>query len=294
MPPGPCRASRRRTASTALPNLFELEQAGLRGDEQAGSRAGSAPPARSDPALRYPSAGRCSPRRSSTGVNGTNVGDSATPALAAQAQRPLRNRLACDPSSASSSTTSSTDSTALVTKRQPVSRSSGSMSRVREEVLDLDGHVVGDRWELPVEPLDESSRVRRAVEEIGIAERDVLRARGHLRRGHPPSRHRAEPRGTCRRTPERSGNGGTGACSPRVASVLPVTRQAPIRHLQSGIARERRQASAIGTNAAEARARAAALLGSRRRAAALPSAMGSFHGTCELRRDRPPPRGRSR
>ena len=41
---------------------------------------------------------------------------------------------------------------------------------MREQVLDLDDRVVGELRELAVQRLDDPPRVRRAVEEIGIAE----------------------------------------------------------------------------------------------------------------------------
>ena len=50
-----------------------------------------------------------------------------------------------------------------------------------QQVLDLDDRVVGERREFAVERFDDPARVRRAVEEIGIAERDVRRALLHLR-----------------------------------------------------------------------------------------------------------------
>ncbi len=69
---------------------------------------------------------------------------------------------------------SSTASTAEMTKRHPVSRSTGSRSDVIAQVLDLDGDVVAEAGEPRRQRLDEPPGVRRAVEEIGIAERDVL------------------------------------------------------------------------------------------------------------------------
>ena len=44
-------------------------------------------------------------------------------------------------------------------------------------MLDLDGDVVGDLRVRGVQRVDDAHRVRRTVEEIGIAERDVLRRR---------------------------------------------------------------------------------------------------------------------
>ena len=52
--------------------------------------------------------------------------------------------------------------------------------RVPQEVLDLDRDVVGDTRKSRREPFDDAPRVRRPVEEIGIAEGDVLGARGDL------------------------------------------------------------------------------------------------------------------
>ena len=47
---------------------------------------------------------------------------------------------------------------------------------VADEVLDLDRHVVGQRREAAVQLIDDRQRVSRAVEEVGVAEGDVLRA----------------------------------------------------------------------------------------------------------------------
>src|SRR5208282_1844752 len=49
-----------------------------------------------------------------------------------------------------------------------------------QQVLDFDGDVVAERGKLPVERLDDFDGVARAVEEIGVAEGDVLRPGGHL------------------------------------------------------------------------------------------------------------------
>ena len=51
---------------------------------------------------------------------------------------------------------------------------------VVEQVLHLDGHIVGQLRMRKVERLDNAKRVRRTVEEIWIAEREVLRARRDL------------------------------------------------------------------------------------------------------------------
>ena len=48
------------------------------------------------------------------------------------------------------------------------------------EMFDLDGRVVGDVGEFGVERFHDAHGVRGAVEEIGIAEGDVARARGDL------------------------------------------------------------------------------------------------------------------
>ena len=49
-----------------------------------------------------------------------------------------------------------------------------------EQVLDLDGDVVCDGRELAMQRIHDSRGVRRAVEEVGVAESDVLRARFDL------------------------------------------------------------------------------------------------------------------
>ena len=46
-----------------------------------------------------------------------------------------------------------------------------------QQVLDLDGDVVAELREFAVQRLDDGQRVRRPIEEIGIAEGDVLGAR---------------------------------------------------------------------------------------------------------------------
>ena len=45
-----------------------------------------------------------------------------------------------------------------------------------QQVLDLDGDVVAELREFPMHGLDDGQRVGRAIEEIGIAERDMLGA----------------------------------------------------------------------------------------------------------------------
>ena len=90
---------------------------------------------------------------------------------------------------------SSTDSTALVTNRHPVRASTGSSVAVAQQVLDLDRDVVGQRRMPRVQRLDDAPRVRRAVEEVGIAEGDVLGAGGDLLIDvgeHDVDRHDAE------------------------------------------------------------------------------------------------------
>ena len=51
---------------------------------------------------------------------------------------------------------------------------------VLAQVLDLDGHVVGDFGKFAVKRFDKLHRVADAVEKIRIAKRNVLRARRHL------------------------------------------------------------------------------------------------------------------
>ena len=80
------------------------------------------------------------------------------------------------PLSSRASTPSSTDSTALVTNRQPVAARRGSSVGVPQQVLDLDGDVVGQAGNSFVQRVDDAQRVRRAVEEVGIAEGHVLGA----------------------------------------------------------------------------------------------------------------------
>jgi hypothetical protein len=53
---------------------------------------------------------------------------------------------------------------------------------VFEQVLDLDGDVIGHVRVGSVQGLDDADRVRRPVEEIGVAKGDVPGARGNLTR----------------------------------------------------------------------------------------------------------------
>src|SRR5260221_8601440 len=47
-------------------------------------------------------------------------------------------------------------------------------------MFDLDGRVVGQRWKFPVQSFHKAHRMRWSVEEIRIAESDVLGPRRHL------------------------------------------------------------------------------------------------------------------
>ena len=156
------------------------------------------------------------------------------PDARAATRRRARSPHACAPSRAAPARASSTDSTADVTKRQPVSRSTGISSRVPQDVLDLDHDVVGEPGPLARERLDDAARVRGTVQEVGIAERDVLRARGHLARGCRRAPRRPAPRGTGRRTPARSGSAGTGACS---RGSPPCSRRPAARRLGAAATR---------------------------------------------------------
>ena len=49
-----------------------------------------------------------------------------------------------------------------------------------QQMLDFDRRVVADIWKPRVKALDDSPGVRRSIEEIGIAKRDVLSARHDL------------------------------------------------------------------------------------------------------------------
>ena len=67
---------------------------------------------------------------------------------------------------------------------------------MREQVLDLDGHVVREVRPLGMNRVHDRHRVADAVEEIGIAERDVAGASGDLAahvRQHHLNRHDAKP-----------------------------------------------------------------------------------------------------
>ena len=109
------------------------------------------------------------------GVNGMKVGASVRPAARNSRTTSMKSARVW-PLSSFASTASSTDSTALVTNRQPVSRRRGNRSTLLQQVLDLDGGVVGERRKFLVQRFDDAHGVRGAVEEIGIAEGDVLGA----------------------------------------------------------------------------------------------------------------------
>src|SRR5205085_7613493 len=49
------------------------------------------------------------------------------------------------------------------------------MAGVPQEMLDFDGHVVGQLWKSPVEGFDDAHGVARSVEKVRIAKRDVAR-----------------------------------------------------------------------------------------------------------------------
>ena len=71
------------------------------------------------------------------------------------------------------------------------------MGLMLEQVLDLDGHVVGDMREPPVQLLDDAHGMGGAVEEIGITKGDVLRPGRHLlgdvRQDHLRLHHEESP-----------------------------------------------------------------------------------------------------
>ena len=133
--------------------------------------------------------------------------------LAAQARRPPRNRCVCAPFSDASARRRLSTRRRCVTNRHPVSRSSGIISAMLQEMLDLDRDVVGEARELRgarARPDDARASVR-----SGSPDR---RTRCAARRRRParerrPSRRRAERRGTGLRRREQSGNAGRDACS---------------------------------------------------------------------------------
>ena len=97
-----------------------------------------------------------------------------------------------------------------------------------------------------VQRLDDAHRVRRTVEEIGIAERDVLARR---RRPAPRCRRARRPaarRGTARRRPARPDNAGRGAGSRGSPRCSRRSARVPSPQLQRRVARQRRQAGAVG------------------------------------------------
>ena len=124
--------------------------------------------------------------------------------------------------------------------------SRGSRSRWLQQVLDLDRDVVADRRMRRVQRLDDAHRVRRTVEEIGIAERDVLRARRRPARRCRPARRPAARPGTARRTPARPDNAGRGAGSRGSLRCSRRVRRVPSAECSVGVARERRKAGAVG------------------------------------------------
>ena len=111
-------------------------------------RAGWGRPARPGPATR---ADRSSSQYASSvvqGWNATNVGDSEQVGLAAQRHRPLEIGARVALLQNRRAPSSSIDSTALVTNRQPVSRRVGRWVGVPQQMLDLDRDVVGEPGKL--------------------------------------------------------------------------------------------------------------------------------------------------
>ena len=155
------------------------------------------------------------------------------------------------PFSSFASTSSSTDSTALVMNRQPVSRQHRQQLAMLQEMLDLDDRVVGERRELAMQRLDDPPRVRRAVEEVRIAKRDVRGALLPPARGCRRGRRRPGRRETDRRRRARSGNAGSDACSRASRRSRHTILLRAVRHLQRRITIERRQPGAIGLDEVE-------------------------------------------
>ncbi len=127
-------------------------------------------------------------------MNATNVGRSDRPA-ARTISRARGTSAAVWPFASAARTRSESDSTALTTKSAPSRRQLGDQRALRDDVLDLRGEAERDGRVLGVQRLRDAQRVLRTVEEIGIAEVDVPRARGDLRariRQHDVRRHRIE------------------------------------------------------------------------------------------------------
>ena len=123
-----------------------------------------------------------------------------------------------------------------------------------QEVLDLDRGVVGHAGVRRGQPFDQPARVRGPVEEIGVAERDVLRPGVHLR---PDVVEHYVQR-----------NGLEAAAIHRHHRAVPAQVLAPVRgvgvaddapgavrHLQAGVTRQGQKSRFVGGNRAPPRRR---------------------------------------
>ena len=87
------------------------------------------------------------------------------------------------------------------------------MLLILAQMLDLDGDVVGDVGKFRMKCFDKFHRMAYSVEKVRIAERNMLRAGGHLLANVCNHHFAAAQCGTHRCTPVRSGNAGRDVCS---------------------------------------------------------------------------------
>ncbi len=113
------------------------------------------------------------------GVNGIKVGASVRPADRNSRATAMKSARVW-PLSSFASTASSTDFHRAGNEQAARLAKARQQFAMLQQVLDLDGRVVGERGTLAMQGVRDAHSVRGPVEEIGIAEGDVLGARGHL------------------------------------------------------------------------------------------------------------------
>ena len=121
-----------------------------------------------------------------------------------------------------------------------------------QQMLDLDDRIVSERREFAMQRFNDAPRVRRAVEEIRIAERDVRGALLHLRADvgqHDVDGDDAELAVVDR--DDRAMPAAMLAAARRIGRADGLARS--VRHLQRRVSIERRQSGAIGLNEIKSR-----------------------------------------